>query len=107
MNIYIDLEATQFSKEIISFGAVAENGQEFYSLVKPRSVKQITKFITKLTGLSPEMYTDETPNIDSVVNQFMLWCEEQTDEPFVFFSFGNFDSVLFNSEFKRYPQNKG
>ena len=40
MNVYIDLEATQFGKEIISFGAVADNGAEFYSLVKPTNLKK-------------------------------------------------------------------
>ena len=36
LNVYIDLEATQFGREIISFGAVAENGAEFYTLVRPK-----------------------------------------------------------------------
>lgn len=106
MNVYIDLEATQFGKEIISFGAVAENGAEFYTLVRPNHLNKITKFITKLTGLTPEMYSDETPNIDTVANQFMNWCDEQTTEKVRFFSFGNFDSILFKAEFERYPENK-
>jgi len=106
MNFYIDLEATQFGREIISFGAVAENGAEFYTLVKPKHLNKITKFITKLTGLTPEMYSENTPNIDIVANQFMDWCREQTDEKLRFFSFGNFDSVLFKAEFERYPENK-
>lgn len=107
MNVYIDLEATQFGREIISFGAVAENGAEFYTLVRPKHLNKITKFITKLTGLTPEMYSEDTPNIDTVANQFMDWCREQTDEKLRFFSFGNFDSVLFQAEFERYPDNKG
>jgi DNA polymerase III epsilon subunit-like protein len=107
LNVYIDLEATQFGREIISFGAVAENGAEFYTLVRPKHLDKITKFITKLTGLSPEMYSDETPNIDVVANQFMNWCREQTDEKLRFFSFGNFDKVLFEAESERYPDNEG
>ena len=106
MHVYIDLEATQFGREIISFGAVAENGAEFYTLVRPKHLNKITKFITKLTGLTPEMYSDDTPNIDIVANQFMEWCREQTDEKLRFFSFGNFDKVLFDAEFERYPNNK-
>lgn len=107
MNFYIDLEATQFGKEIISFGAVAENGAEFYTLVRPKHLNKITKFITKLTGLTPEMYSEDTPNVDIVVNQFMEWCKEQSVEPHRFFSFGNFDKVLFSAESERYPENKG
>ena len=106
MKVYIDLEATQFGREIISFGAVAENGAEFYTLVKPKHLNKITKFITKLTGLTPEMYSEDTPNIDTVVNQFMDWCREQTDEKLSFFSFGNFDKVLFSAESERYPENE-
>ena len=106
MNVYIDLEATQFGKEIISFGAVAENGSEFYTLVKPKNLNKITKFITKLTGLTPEMYSEDTPNIDTVIKQFMSWCNKQ-DEKVRFFSFGNFDKVLFEAESERYPNNEG
>ena len=106
MNFYIDLEATQFGREIISFGAVAENGAEFYTLVRPKHLNKITKFITKLTGLTPVLYSEDTPNINTVANQFMDWCREQTDEKLSFFSFGNFDKVLFSAESERYPENE-
>lgn len=106
MNFYIDLEATQFGKEIISFGAVAENGAEFYSLVKPKHLNKITTFITKLTGLSPDMYDEDTPNINIVANLFLDWCKEQTNESLRFFSFGNFDSVLIKTELDRFPENE-
>ena len=43
MKYFIDFEATQFTGVIISVGCINENGDEFYSLVKPD--KPITKFI--------------------------------------------------------------
>lgn len=36
MKYFIDFEATQFSREIISIGCIREDGQTFYALVAPK-----------------------------------------------------------------------
>ena len=45
-------------KEIISFGAVTNTGREFYSLVNPKHLNKVTPFITRLTGLTKEMFDE-------------------------------------------------
>ena len=54
MNYYIDFEATQYNQEIISIGCVREDGKTFYSLIKPKKLKNVTKFISKLTGITKD-----------------------------------------------------
>ena len=51
MKYFIDFEATQFSGEIISIGCVDENGRQFYTLVKPAKMSEMTDFIEELTGI--------------------------------------------------------
>lgn len=53
MRFYLDFEATQPKKEIISIGAVAENGSTFHSLVKPQ-LSSMNKFISNMIHVSPE-----------------------------------------------------
>lgn len=107
MNVYIDLEATQFNKEIISFGAVSENNKRFYLLVKPLHIDKITPFITRLTGLRPEMYTDAVLSIKEVSKQFWNWClnlsENLKEKDIKIFCYGDFDISLIDSEIIRYP----
>ena len=42
MKYYIDFEAAKYVEEIISVGAVREDGKTFYSLVKPKEGKIYT-----------------------------------------------------------------
>ena len=70
MNYFIDFEATQFDENIINVGCVCENGESFSSLVKPHRIKNITKFITDLTGITREM-VEEAPSADEVF--YELW----------------------------------
>ena len=75
MNIYIDFEATQPENEIIAIGAVADNGAEFYSLVKPQ-ISSISDFVSRLTHISEEAL-ENAKNIDEVMVSFDNWLMKQ------------------------------
>lgn len=88
MKYFIDLEATQFSNEIISIGCVREDGETFYSLVNVAKNK-MTNFITELTGITKEDVS-EAPSSDEVFTKFYDWLVP--DESKVqFFCYGNAD----------------
>lgn len=75
MRFFIDFEGTQFSQEIISVGVVAEDGETFYSTVKPKTGK-INNFITKLTGLTKEEI-NKAPTADEVFEKLWNWIMEK------------------------------
>lgn len=88
MKYFIDLEATQFSNEIISIGCVREDGETFYSLVNVAKNK-MTNFITDLTGITKEDVST-APSSDEVFTKFYDWLIP--DESKVqFFCYGNAD----------------
>lgn len=88
MKYFIDLEATQFSNEIISIGCVREDGETFYSLVNVAKNK-MTNFITELTGITKEDVST-APSSDEVFTEFYDWIIP--DESKVqFFCYGNAD----------------
>ena len=65
MKYFIDFEATQFSGEIISIGCVDENGRQFYTLVKPAKMSEMTDFIEELTGIHPKQLAHlSIPSLD-------------------------------------------
>lgn len=98
MKYFIDFEATQFSNYIISIGCVRENGDEFYSLVKPVGKKaKITPFITNLTGITTETIAD-APEADEVFKNFFDWCAEYDDIP-EFYCYGNCDTNFCKTNF--------
>lgn len=98
MKYFIDFEATQFSNYIISIGCVRENGDEFYSLVKPIGKKtKITPFITNLTGITTDMIAN-APEADEVFKNFFDWCAEYDDIP-EFYCYGNCDSNFCKTNF--------
>ena len=88
MKYFVDFEATQFSNEIISIGCVRENGDEFYSLVKPK--KKLTSFITQLTGITEEML-ENAPSPEEVFSNFFNWCDEYSNDLPIFYCYGNCD----------------
>ena len=51
MNFYVDFEATQPEQEIISIGAIADNGTTFHSLIKPQ-FSSVSKYISDMTGIT-------------------------------------------------------
>jgi len=96
MKYYLDFEATQYSRKIISIGCVDETGRIFYSLVRPRSKKVITPFITKLTGLTWELL-ENAPTIDEAFSAFYDWVGCLHDVHF--YVYGNEDkNFLRNSQ---------
>lgn len=99
MNFFIDFEAAQFTNEIISVGCINENGDTFYSLVKPEG--KITKFITDLTGITNEMLVDAAlPN--KVFSDLFDWCMEKSpNEQNVFYCYGNTDVQFLKANIKR------
>lgn len=76
MKIYLDLEANAITQEIISIGAIAENGKKFYSLVKPHS--KLDHKIKELTGISEEDVVN-AKSIDEVMFDFNLWRISECD----------------------------
>ena len=75
MNFYVDFEATQFSNRIISIGCTNELGEKFETLVKPVNGDKINKFITDLTGITPEM-VENAPTADEAFNALLKTLEE-------------------------------
>lgn len=99
MNFFIDFEAAQFTNEIISVGCISENGDTFYSLVKPEG--KITKFITDLTGITNEMLIDAALP-DEVFSDLFDWCiEKSPNEQNVFYCYGNTDVQFLKANIKR------
>lgn len=78
MKFYIDFEATQPENEIIAIGAVAENGAEFYSLVKPQ-LSSISNYVSQLTHIS-EAALNQAQTIDEVMVAFDLWMMNQESD---------------------------
>lgn len=90
MKYFIDFEATQFSKEIISIGCYREDGEVFYSLVAPKNMKKLTNFITNLTGITAEML-ENAPSSEKVFSDFSDWILDNDNDP-KFYVWGDSDS---------------
>lgn len=94
MNFYVDFEATQFSHCVLSIGCVSETGTTFETLVNSEGNEGVTEFITKLTGLTPEMVAN-APTPDQAFNLFREFVEEESgDEDAKFFCYGDSDKVF-------------
>lgn len=88
MKYFMDFEATQFEQEIISVGCVDESGREFYSLVRPHSMRKMTGFITELTGITNAQLKN-APDADEVFSQFYDYIDKSGRSEF--FCYGNCD----------------
>jgi DNA polymerase III epsilon subunit-like protein len=99
MKYFIDFEATQFSKEIISVGCIREDGETFYSLCAPIKGK-ITPFITNLTGITAEAVSDAM-SPDQVFNTFYTWAFSLDAENPEFYCWGDSDIEFLRNTFKR------
>lgn len=96
MNFYLDFEATQFSKRIISIGCTNERGATFQTLVKPQNGK-INGFITELTGITKEMVKD-APSADEAFNLFAEWAYMNSENtPPKYYCYGNSDEDFIDS----------
>lgn len=100
MKYFIDFEATQFTQEIISIGCVNENGKEYYSLIKPKKMKNLTKFITELTGITQEMLVAER-NSDEVFAEFFDWMQKDCNDSVAeFYCYGTSDKEFLRKNLK-------
>ncbi len=91
MKYYIDFEATETQRKIISVGIVREDGQEFYSLV--RTDDPVTPRIEEITGIS-QKETDGAPEAGEVFSSLFDWCMKDGDLPeFINYGNGDFDFV--------------
>ena len=88
MKYYVDFEATQFDQEIISVGCINENGREFYSLVRPHSMRKMTGFITDLTGITSSQLR-RAEDADDVFSRMFDYIDKS--ENVQFFCYGNCD----------------
>ena len=88
MKYYVDFEATQFDQEIISVGCINENGREFYSLVRPHSMRKMTGFITDLTGITSAELR-RAPDADEVFERMFDYVDKS--ENVQFYCYGNCD----------------
>ena len=92
MKYFIDFEATQFDENIINIGCVCANGETFATLVKPYRIKNITKFITKLTGITQEM-VENAPTADEAFNKLFDFIKQNHDNQLPkFYCYGDSDA---------------
>lgn len=99
MKYFVDFEATQYTQEIIQIGCVREDGKEFKSLVKPRKLKNVTRQITELTGLTREQLEKEKSS-DAVFESFFDWLMLDKT-PVEFFCYGNSDLIFICNNMKK------
>lgn len=90
MKYYIDFEASENEKLIISVGAVNEKGEEFYSLV--HCDDPITPRIEEITGISQEDI-DDAPDSCEVFERLYDWCNRDGFPEFINYGTGDFDFV--------------
>ena len=89
-NVFIDFEASQYTQEIISVGAVTDDGQEFYSLVK--TDHKIGNFISNLTGIQ-QIDVDIAASPDNVFEELFYWLQRvfPKGDKIQFVCYGNSD----------------
>ena len=102
MKYFIDFEATQFSQEIIEIGCVREDGETFHSLIRPKSLKKITKFIEELTGITKKKLENEKLS-DEVFSDFFDWLFIDTT-PVEFYCYGNADLMFVKNNLTKYTR---
>ena len=76
MYYYIDFEASETEKKIISVGCICEDGREFYSLVNTDD--PITFRITQITGITQED-VNEAPASKKVFADLFDWCYSEDE----------------------------
>ncbi len=77
MYYYIDFEASEAEKKIISVGCICEDGREFYSLVNTDD--PITFRITQITGITQEKLLSSSVTGTGTLISFMPTVSVQLD----------------------------
>lgn len=103
MKYFIDFEATQYTQEIIQIGCEREDGEKFTALIKPRKLKNVTKNIAELTGLTKEALKNERES-DEVFAEFFEWlCRDKSKAEF--FCYGNADLIFVRNNIAKCTNN--
>lgn len=98
-NIFIDFEASQYTQEIISIGAIAETGEEFYSLVETK--RKVGNFVSALTGIKQEDI-ENAPSPDEVFTKMFHWIQKISNgEKIQFICYGNSDTIFAANTLKK------
>ena len=104
MNIYLDFEATQFKDNIIAIGATCDYG-DFDCLVKPPHGDKVNNFISKLTGITPEM-AKTALSIEEAFFDLFFWVSEMISDPCAlgdppfYHVYGNMDKTFLQNSIK-------
>lgn len=92
--IFIDFEMTMRKGQIISIGAVDEEGNTFYTLVKPMNLQLADISTKKLTGITRAALM-EAPKTSKAFKMFADWVGNYK-ECFLY-TYGNFDEISFRN----------
>lgn len=105
MRFFLDVEATQPENEIISIGVVTENGESFYSLVRP-SFSEVSPLVAELTGIGEELkWASEINVVLKYLNKWILArCGSYIDAQF--YSYGE-DIYYFKATLPMVETEKG
>ena len=91
MKYYIDFEASETERKIISIGCVREDGEEFYSLV--HTDDPITERIEELTHIS-QKDIDDAPEATEVFERFYDWCATDDSLPeYICYGDGDYEFI--------------
>ena len=112
--LIVDFEATccavnEFPRnemEIIEIGAVllGENGEEiarYHNCVRPVKNPDLTEFCKTLTGITQKDVNLADP-FESEINNFLNWIIGETDDDFIFYSWGDFDKNILTRQCDEY-----
>ena len=95
MRYYVDYEASEAERRIISVGVVRDDGEEFYSVVNCDD--PITPRIEQLTGISQED-VDEAPSSSKVFSDLYDWVMKEDSYP-EFINYGDSDAEFVYNTF--------
>lgn len=93
--IYIDFEMTQ-AREIISIGAISDDNDTFYTLIKPKNFMAMTPIIQGITHIKKSDLKD-APNAATAIWNFLSWIG--TDD-YELYAFGASDEIAYTETLK-------
>jgi len=110
--LFLDLEGTQFTHEVISIGAylakLGKNGKivstkrGFYTLVKSR--EKVSKFITELTNISQDMINKDGISFEEALKKLKKYIGIAYNKVRLV-TFGFNDILMLQSSLKHQPEN--
>lgn len=104
LKIYLDFEAHASSHEIISIGAVSEQGNEFYSLMRP--LEELDKYTQQLTGITQEQI-NAAESVEVVFSRFAEWVDSlRQGEKVQYLVFGSEDRHFLNKTARKCENSK-